>query len=266
MTLVTLTNKRTVQTTVSVAILVILAAATLVIHVIEAGNMKKSILIWSGLLTALCLVIFLFSSQQFREAAFAALSAIATCLLVIVAYKALKGDENSFLVSTRLKVFSDSISLMHKDYKFQDSADYILNSSKFQEEIRLIKQCMEIDKKDDIGLQDFIKASKRIQKTNDNKNGKKDDPEKGEETDSDRLLKSLRKIKYFCSRMEYLGVLAEEKEVCSLILKYYRRTIISSYKKLEPIINKTREHEKDSQMYINFEKLYNLAIESKKHD
>ena len=253
MTLVTLTNKRTVQTTVSVAILVILAAATLVIHVIEAGNMKKSILIWSGLLTALCLVIFLFSSQQFREAAFAALSAIATCLLVIVAYKALKGDENSFLVSTRLKVFSDSISLMHKDYKFQ-------------EEIRLIKQCMEIDKKDDIGLQDFIKASKRIQKTNDNKNGKKDDPEKGEETDSDRLLKSLRKIKYFCSRMEYLGVLAEEKEVCSLILKYYRRTIISSYKKLEPIINKTREHEKDSQMYINFEKLYNLAIESKKHD
>lgn len=79
------------------------------------------------------------------------------------------------------------------------------------------------------------------------------------------LRKSYKKIEYFCERMEYLGILSEDKSVRPLILDYYGQTIIKSYERLYHLIIKTRKDRNAEDLYAHYTQLYNYAIESKKH-
>ena len=59
--------------------------------------------------------------------------------------------------------------------------------------------------------------------------------------------------------MEYLGVISEEKASAILLMEYYGQTVIETYKKLEPLIIKTREDQNSEEIYKHYTQLYNFA-------
>lgn len=59
--------------------------------------------------------------------------------------------------------------------------------------------------------------------------------------------------------MEYLGMLAKDKDVRVDILNYFGPKIIETYENLEPIITKTREDNGSKNLYLHFTQLYYQA-------
>lgn len=236
---------------------------TLVIHATVVGKMKKIIIILACSLIAICLVFAIFRPQDntmalaFLGVLVSMATALFTCFAVVVACKALKEDKQNFITKIRLSVFSDSMQWVVNDKKFQESQEYILDSRKFREDIKTVKQRLNMADGEDVSLADFKKVFNQhltiAGRTINDEEVKKEE---------ERLRKAHKKIRYFCSRMEYLGVISEEKEVDALILKYYGRTIVDSYEKLEHIILKTREQQTDKRLYIHYSKLYKLAKEN----
>ena len=235
----------------------ILENATLVIHVTAAGRMKKTIVIGACILIAICLIIVTFRpviTVEVLNILFSAATSLFTLFVAVIAYKALTEDKHNFITNIRLSVFSDSMQWVVNDRKFQQSQEYILDSRKFQEDINTVRHRLNMADEEDVSLADFrIAFNQHLTVAGGIKN------ETEEESEEERLHKAYKKIRYFCSRMEYLGVISEEKDVNALILKYYGRTITDSYEKLRSIILKTRETEADKRLYINFSNLYKLA-------
>lgn len=186
---------------------------------------------------------------------FAALTALATAVTAVVAYFALKSEKGS----RQYSMFSDSVRVVLDGIKNSESQDYIL-SDKYDQDIETIQHYLGAGSKENIGLVDFeeIVIKDRI------KDGLTISEEEKKET-KERLRKSYNKIEYFCERMEYLGILSEDKSVRPLILDYYEQTIIKSYEKLSHLIIKTRKDRNTENLFLHFTQLYNYAIESKKH-
>ncbi|MBR5912551.1 MAG: hypothetical protein IKZ55_11250 [Bacteroidales bacterium] len=186
---------------------------------------------------------------------FAALTALATAITAVVAYFALKNEKGS----RQYSVFSDSVRVVLDGIKNSESQDYIL-SNKYYQDIETIQCYLGARSKEKIGLVDFeeIVINDRI------KDGLTISEEEKKET-KERLRKSYKKIEYFCERMEYLGILSEDKSVRPLILDYYGQTIIKSYERLYHLIIKTRKDRNAEDLFMHFTQLYNYAIESKKH-
>ena len=182
-------------------------------------------------------------------------TALATGTTAVLAFFSLKNERDK----KRLNVFSESIRVVMDGIKNSQSKDYIL-SNKYYKDIETIKLYLGKGIKEKVGLMDFeeiviydhIKDGLNI-------------PEEEKKETKERLRKSYKKIEYFCERMEYLGILAEEKSVRPLILNYYEQTIIKSYERLFHLIIKTRNDRNKEDLYEHFSQLYNLAIENKKH-
>lgn len=182
-------------------------------------------------------------------------TALATGTTAVLAFFSLKNERDK----KRLNVFSESIRVVMDGIKNSQSKDYIL-SNKYYKDIETIKLYIGKGIKEKVGLMDFeeiviydhIKDGLNI-------------PEEEKKETKERLRKSYKKIEYFCERMEYLGILAEEKSVRPLILNYYEQTIIKSYERLFHLIIKTRNDRNKEDLYEHFSQLYNLAIENKKH-
>lgn len=183
------------------------------------------------------------------------ITALATGTTAVLAFFSLKNERDK----KRLNVFSESIRVVMDGIKNSQSKDYIL-SNKYYKDIETIKLYLGKGIKEKVGLMDFeeiviydhIKDGLNI-------------PEEEKKETKERLRKSYKKIEYFCERMEYLGILAEEKSVRPLVINYYEQTIIKSYERLFHLIIKTRNDRNKEDLYEHFSQLYNLAIENKKH-
>lgn len=181
---------------------------------------------------------------------FAAITAMATTIAAVMAFFSLKNEREK----RKLSVFSESIRTTLDGTKNTESLEYIL-SNKFNKDIKAVKYYLDMDSNDKVGLDDFEK----IVIHNLTKEGLTIEDNRKEE-----LRKSYKKIKYFCERMDYLGVVAEDKTARRLIVKYFKQNIINTYQKLESLILKTREEQKDKDLYMNYTKLYELAQKSHK--
>lgn len=155
----------------------------------------------------------------------------------------------------RLNVFSDSMHLLMADEKFSESQEYIFSRA-FDEDIIVVQQALQMSSQDDVGLDDIRRVLHRTRK-----DGEVISVDSNERK---RLRKSYNKIRYFFSRMEYLGVLAEERGVETLILEYYGYTIISTYERLLPIMRKDNDERKNNELYSHYKKMYTLAQKKKR--
>ncbi|MBR0055323.1 MAG: hypothetical protein IJP65_08490 [Bacteroidales bacterium] len=246
-TVATIATHATIIRTVQDVTIVIIAI--LVIIVTLVGRMKKNIhliiILTSGILI-LCFAFPLLSKKNINLN-MGLLIAIATLAVTCIS---LLFQRSGLITQNRLSVFSDSMHLLMADEKFSESQDYIF-SRIYDEDITLVQRILKKNSQDDVDLDDF----RRILHQN-----RKD----GEVVDvapdiRERLRISYNKIRYFFSRMEYLGVVSEEKGVETLILEYYGYTIISTYERLLPIIKKTRESPTSHMLYSHYNNLYKLA-------
>lgn len=174
------------------------------------------------------------------------ITAIATAITAVVGVFSIKNERKK----RQLSLFSESIRAAMDGVKNTESLDYIM-SRKFDIDIETVKRYRGLKPYEDVGLCDF----KEIVINGYIKEGLTIDKDTKE-----NLRKAYKKIKYFCDRMEYLGVIAEDKAACKLIIGYFKHNIIDTYKKLEPLIKKTREEEKDENLYMHYTSLYTITL------
>lgn len=179
---------------------------------------------------------------------------LATATLIVTCISLLY-QRSSLIMQIRLNVFSDSMHLLMADEKFSESQEYIFSRA-FDEDIIVVQQALQMSSQDDVGLDDIRRVLHRTRK-----DGEVISVDSNERK---RLRKSYNKIRYFFSRMEYLGVLAEERGVETLILEYYGYTIISTYERLLPIIRKDNDERKNNELYSHYKKMYTLAQKKKR--
>lgn len=174
--------------------------------------------------------------------------------LLIVAFVSLIVQQRNLIKQIRLNVFSDSMSLLMNNDKFYESQDYIFSRA-FDEDIKMVKLFLDLNDNDNVGLEDFRKI------LHDNKNPTESEKFAINNETRERLRISYNKIRYLCSRMEYLGVLSMEPGVYTLILAYYGYTITKTYERLTLFIEKTRNNPNSNELYTHYTQLYNLAKE-----
>ncbi len=179
---------------------------------------------------------------------------LATATLIVTCISLLY-QRSSLIMQIRLNVFSDSMHLLMADEKFSESQEYIFSRA-FDEDIIVVQQALQMSSQDDVGLDDIRRVLHRTRK-----DGEVISVDSNERK---RLRKSYNKIRYFFSRMEYLGVLAEERGVETLILEYYGYTIISTYERLLPIMRKDNDERKNNELYSHYKKMYTLAQKKKR--
>ncbi|MBQ2189174.1 MAG: hypothetical protein II401_11545 [Bacteroidales bacterium] len=185
---------------------------------------------------------------------FIAITALATAITAIVAFLSWKNER----AKKRVSVFSESIRIVLDGIKNSESKDYILSNNLYAD-VETAKRYLGLGNNVKIGLDDFeeIVVKNRI---NDSLNISEEEKNKTKE----RLRKSYKKIEYFCERMDYLGIIAEDKDSRELIVKYFRSTIIDTYERLDDIIIKTRKDRNKYDLYEHYMKLYELAKEGDK--
>jgi len=183
-----------------------------------------------------------------------AVTALATGTTAIVAFFSLKNERER----KRLNVFSESIRVVKDGIRNSQSKDYIL-SNKYYKDIETLRYLLGKNKDEKISLVDFENIVVRGLIKDDINLSEEDKTEAKE-----RLRKSYKKIEYFCDRMEYLGMLSEDKTVRPFILKYYDSTISDTYKRLGQLIIKTRKDRKKEDLYEHYTKLYNLVKKANK--
>ena len=169
----------------------------------------------------------------------------------------LKVQQDSLLKQTKLGVFSvfmDSMKMVTNSQSFKQCQDYILSENYYDDKDR-IRQNLKMSKGDEVGLDDYSKAL---------------DQGDGNVEEWKRELRINRdKIKTFCTRMEFMGIMLsglEDKTAEDLMLGLYGQTIKKTYKRLESLIIKTRENPNTRDAYKHYTDLYNLAIKSTKNN
>lgn len=173
--------------------------------------------------------------------------------------ESLKSQQESLIRQFNLSVFSESIRLLMNSTMYNQGRDYIY-SNKYGKDLDLVRKVLNIPSGEPVGLDDYKKILDKELR------GKEGIPITNKEEKS--LRDSYDKIRFFCMRMEYLGVLSQENAALNLIIDYYGYTIKTTYEKLESLIKKTREEPSTSELYQHYIQLYNLAKESeenKKH-
>ena len=155
--------------------------------------------------------------------------------------KSLDEQQKALIKQINLRVFTDSMGLLMNNARFNNCQSYIY-SNNFKNDIKKVRKLLKLNEQDPVSLNDFNNACKHI---NDDKERKK-------------LYDSGENIKYFCNRMEFLGLVVSKEEAAKdLILSYYRYTIKETYDKLDSIIKETRKHKDYSDLYGYYTKLYN---------
>lgn len=231
-------------------------AVTLVIIVImEDGSMRKTI-IWTCLLIVpwivICVVQFIVQHSQkepsaFYDYLFPALSALYTGFSVIVAFKHLVEEKGNLIRQTKISVFSEAMHLLANDNKYKEALEYVLSGS-YGKDIKTVQKVLGTKKK--IGLVNFweiLYQNLRTEGVTLTKEEKKE------------LSKSYEKIKYFCLKMEYLGIISEDEVAGALIMELYGITIEDTYNIVGSLVENSRGQ------YKHFTQLYNLVKESKQN-
>lgn len=221
---------------------------------------KKKTIIWTIVLIApwlLICIVQLICTKNLKEPSgwydfiFPALTALYTGFSVMVAYTNLVEEKNSLIRQTKISVFSEAMHLLANDIKYQEALEYILSGA-YDKDIIVVKKTL--NKKTDIGLDNYwqilyqdLRAEGVVITIE----------------DLNALKKSQEKIKYFCQKMEYLGVISEDKVAATFIVELYGDTIIDTYKILRSLIHKTRENPKSKDLYRHYTFLYNFAEQEK---
>ena len=79
-----------------------------------------------------------------------------------------------------------------------------------------------------------------------------------------RLSDSYEKIRFFCMRMEFLGVVVSRENAAeALIIDYYGQTIIDTYGRLESLIETTRKNKDSASLYMYYTELYNKVMQKR---
>lgn len=167
--------------------------------------------------------------------------------------ESLDEQQKVLVKQTNLGVFSESMRLLMDNRKFTNCQEYIY-SNNFLDDIRKVRAIVKVDEDNLVSLNDFRNACKIISSST-----KNDKDEKKELSDS------YDKIKYFCKRMEFLGLVVSKEEAAKdLILSYYGPTIIDTYKRLKTLIEETRKNRDYGNLYGYYTELYNTAMLKRK--
>ncbi len=186
-------------------------------------------------------------ASGFYDVLFPALSALYTGFSVVVAYRNLMEEKESLIRQTKISVFSEAMHLLANDNKYQEALKYLLSGS-YGKDIKTVKKVLNTKK--DIGLVNFWEILYQNLRT---------EGVVFSEEDKIELNKSYEKIKYFCLKMEYLGVISEDEVAGSLIIELYGITIIRTYNIVGALV------ENSNGQYKHYTRLYNRVIEMEKH-
>lgn len=215
---------------------------------------SKSPLFWIVTITLwllfLCIPFILAHTHENKEivdflnVSFLAASALFTAFAFAATYLSLVQQKEVLNKQIDLNVFTDTIRvIMHSD-RFLECRNYILSDC-FYIDINKLKRLVG---NNSVCFKDFRIIIKTC----------KDDIVKKE------LRDSYEKIIDFCGKMEYLGLIYKNKGAESLIVDYYGRTIVESYKILEDIIENSRKEDPLKRLYNNYTELYRCALETEK--
>ena len=195
---------------------------------------------------------------------FSALTALFTGVAFVVAYRALskqqeslmtqqenlKLQQESLIKQTDLGVFSvfmDSMKIITNSKSFKQCQDYIL-SKDLDDDKELIRQKL---KKgiDEVRLDDYSNMlENQVSSIN-----------------IERLRINRDKIKTFCMRMEFMGIIISKLQnddiAEDLMLDLYGHTIQKSYRRLESLIKRNEDNPNSKDLYPHYTYLYKLAKE-----
>ncbi len=178
-------------------------------------------------------------------ALFTALAFCVTFLTLKSQQKSLLEQREDILTKTTLEVFTSTFKEILNEERFLKSKEYIFSPDFFKHLANLKKI-----KKD---LPVTIEHFKNVVKSQSGKNSK--------QTQNSRVYE---KITYFCSKMEYLGVIVKNEYVDETIIDYFGKTIVESYKRLGGLIENHREATGDCSYYIYYTRLYDTAKKREK--
>ena len=236
------------------------------------------IIVWLVFLIVPFIVYFLdsnLSTIKLLGVSFSAATALFTGIAFAVAFHSLSKQQESLIKQQEnlelqqesldmqqktlikqidLSVFIDSIGLLMNNWKFNNCQDYIY-SNNFLDDIKKVRKILNMDDDCPVSLNDYRSACKIF-------SGSKDVDESKKKSFSD----SYEKIKYFCNRMEFLGVVVSKEEAAKeLILSYYKITIKDTYNRLSSLIEATRNNKDSANLYGYYTELYNTVIANEKN-
>lgn len=224
-----------------------------VITVILTGKMKNFIhwivIFICGILIILCCVFLVVINdyEHIWRLVLPMATLVVTCISLLF-------QQHGLIKQIRLSVFSDSMHLLMADDKFSKCQDYIFSKA-YDDDIIIVQQVLKKNNQDDVDLDDFRRVLHQNRIDGEIINVDADKRE--------RLRVSYNKIRYFLSRMEYLGVLSEERGVETLIIEYYGYTIISTFDRLRSIIEKTQSNPTSNVLYSHYVNLYTITKQKK---
>lgn len=163
--------------------------------------------------------------------------------------ESLDEQQKVLVKQTNLGVFSESMKLLMDNRKFTNCQEYIY-SNNFLEDIRKVRAIVKVDEDSLVSLNDFRNACKIISSST-----------KYDKTEKKNFSDSYENIKYFCKRMEFLGLIVSKEEAAKdLILSFYGPTIIDTYKRLQSLIEETRKNKDYDNLYGYYTELYNTVM------
>lgn len=204
-----------------------------------------------------------------KEAAFnvsfAAATALFTGVAFVVAYSSLykqqetiDKQQQTLIKQINLSVFSDSMKLVMDSDKYNLCREYIY-SNNFKNDIEEIRKILDLESANSVSFDDFRLANQSLSRTARDNN----DDEKTKK----RLSDSYEKIKFFCMRMEFLGVVVSRENAAeTLIIDYYGYTITDTYERLKSLIETTRKNKDSANLYRYYSDLYEKVISKRKVD
>lgn len=151
-----------------------------------------------------------------------------------------------------LSVFMDTMKYVTNSQSFKQCQNYIFSEVFFQDR-EIIRTQLKKSMGEDISLDDYSKVL----------DGKDDLLLNIKQEEITRLRQNRDKIKNFCMRMEYIGTVVltlQDKTAERMLLDLYGHTIIRTYKRLGPLIEKN----KTEGSYKHYTQLYDLVIEKDK--
>lgn len=168
--------------------------------------------------------------------AYVMVGALFTGLAFAVTYGSLLMQNNGLKEQLAMETLSNTIGLILNSDRFRESRKYVMSLT-FCNHVKLLEK---MKKDDPIFIEDWKKLD-----TN------------GEENNAN-CYEDYEKLIFFCSRMEYLGVVLKNKGIDNTILDYFGSTIIVSYNRLKPFIENSRKISSET-TYFHYTYLYYLA-------
>lgn len=167
--------------------------------------------------------------------------------------KILEKHQETLIKQVNLSVFSDSMKFVMDSDRYNQCREYIY-SNNFTDDVSEVKKILG---QEIISLDDYRRANQSLSRTEINNESDKDMKK--------RLNDSYEKIKFFCMRMEFLGVVVSRENAAeALIIDYYGPTITDTYKRLKSLIEATRANKDSADLYMYYTDLYNKVEDKKK--